>query len=57
MKLRLLLLPILPSSPILIMRVVWFDNLQTVLTDKNPVLKNLDTNSKKSVLLEGTLMT
>ena len=39
------------------MRVVWFDNLQTDLTDKNPVLIFLDTNSKKSVLLEGTLMT
>ena len=56
-RLRLFLFPILPSSPILIMRVVWFDNLQTVLTDKNPVLIFLDTNSKKSVLLKGTLMT
>ena len=56
-RLRLFLLPIFPSSPILIMRVVWFDNLETVLTNKDPVLVFLDTNSKKSVLLEGTLMT
>ena len=56
-RLRLFLLPIFPSSPILIMRVVWFDNLETVLTNKDPVLIFLDTNSKKSVLLEGTLMT
>ena len=56
-RLRLFLLPIFPSSPILIMRVVWFDNLQTVLTDKDPVLIFLDTNFKNSVLLEGTLMT
>lgn len=55
--LRLFLLPIFPSSPILIMRVVWFDNLETVLTNKDPVLIFLDTNSKKSALLEGTLMT
>ena len=39
------------------MRVVWFDNLETVLTNKDPVLIFLVTNSKKSVLLEGTLMT
>ena len=56
-RLRLFLLPIFPSSPILIMRVVWFDNLETVLTNKDPVLIFLDTNSKKSVLLKGTLMT
>ena len=56
-RLRLFLLPIFPSSPILIMMVVWFDNLETVLTNKDPVLIFLDTNSKKSVLLEGTLMT
>ena len=56
-RLRLFLLPIFPSSPILIMRVVWFDNLETILTNKDPVLVFLDTNSKKSVLLEGTLMT
>ena len=56
-RLRLFLLPIFPSSPILIMRVVWFDNLKTVLTNKDPVLIFLDTNSKKSVLLERTLMT
>ena len=55
--LRLFLLTIFPSSPILIMRVVWFDNFETVLTNKDPVLVFLDTNSKKSVLLEGTLMT
>ena len=56
-RLRLFLLPIFPSSPILIMRVVWFDNLQTIVTDKDPVLIFLDTNSKKSVLMERTLMT
>ena len=56
-RLRLFLLPIFPSSPILKMRVVWFDNLETVLTNKDPVLIFLDTNSKKSVLLKGTLMT
>ena len=56
-RLRLFLLPIFPSSPILIMRVVWFDNLETVLTNKDPDLIFLDTNSKKSVLLKGTLMT
>ena len=56
-RLRLFLLPIFPGSPILIMRVVWFDNLETVLTNKEPFLIFLDTNSKKSVLLEGTLMT
>ena len=56
-RLRLFLLPIFPSSPILIMRVVWFDNLETVLTNKDPVLVFLDTNSKKCILFEGTLMT
>ena len=54
---RLFILPILPSSPILIIRVVWSDNLETILTNKDPVLVFLDTNSKKSVLLKGTLMT
>ena len=33
-RLRLFLFPILPSSPILIMRVVWSDNLETILTKK-----------------------
>ena len=54
---RLFILPILPSSPILIIRVVWSDNLETILTNKDPVLVFLDTNSKKCVLLKGTLMT
>ena len=57
LRLRLFLFPILPSSPILIMRVVWFDNLETVLTNKDQILDFLDSNSKKCILFEGTLRT
>ena len=43
------------NFPTLIMRVVWFDNLETILTNKDPVLVFLDTYSNIECLVGGNI--